>query len=225
VVALGFDMVVESGRTAIILRRMKRKPLSIWAWAAYNPTRAQPGELKFELLDANERRTGEFVYTSFELKLLKPGKVTLMTPWGEAEIDIQESRPRILMSGREIARLGGGLLQKGFDLKFPDGKTVVFKTLKGGKNNIQYAYELGSVTGVEERGTLPEGTPSRSIQMTPEEIKMLPKAERPRSIETRDYVQFRISVSGKLPVNEDDLVHALCVFASFGILLDEISTG
>ncbi len=209
-------------RTALLLRRMKRKSFSIFTWSAYSPTKARPEELKFELLDGNERRIGEFAYTTFNFKLMAPINVAIMTPWGEAAIDYHESTPRISLNGRELASIGSSLLKRGFDLTFPGGRTLKFSHLKGGRNDIQYSDGSGRIDGIEENGVIPEGMTGRSLQLTPEEIKALPKADRPRSIETREYKQFRISTSGTFPVNEEEIVRALAIFASFGMLMEEI---
>jgi hypothetical protein len=216
-----FIMTIEGARTVLILRRMKRKSLSIWSWP-YDPTRARPEELKFDLLDCNGKRIGEIACTSFELKLMSPTKVSMMTPWGEAGIGLDKGGPRITLNGRELAQLKGSLLKRGMELSFPNGVEMSFAPLKGKRNDVRFSDANGSIGGYEENGTLPENEPSRSIQMTPDEIKRLPKGERPHSIETRDFVQYRISSSGVLPVKEEDVVRTLCIFASFGILMDEI---
>ena len=212
-------------RTVLILRRMMRKSLGIWAWSAYDPTKAQPGELKFELFDGNDRRIGELAYTSFELKLLSPKRVTMTTPWGIAEIDITGSSPRISLNGHELAQLKGSLLKRGFELVFSEGKSIRFMPLKDGKNDIEFSDGNGSLIGVEEKGVLSDDEAARRIQPTPEEIKMLPKNERPRSVESRNYRQFRVKVAGVLPVKEDDVARTLCIFVSFAMLVDEIPKG
>jgi hypothetical protein len=207
-------------RTALIIRRMVREPLSVWT--GYTPLNARPEEVKFDLFDGGDKRIGEFAYLAFELKLLKPMRVALMTPWGEAMVARKDSGPAIMLNGSELAIIGGSLFKRGFDLTFPDGRIMRFIHLKGGRNDIQYSEGSGRIVGVEEKGTLPEGMSSRSIQPTKEEIKMLPKADRPRSIETRNYRQFRISTSGTFPVDEERIVKSLAIFASFGMLMDEL---
>lgn len=210
-------------KTALIVRRVLRKSLSIWAWSAYNPTKAQPSELKFDLLDGSQKRIGEIAYTSFQLKLMSPLKVSMTTPWGEASVDYKGTKPRIFLNGREVAVLGGSLFKKGFDLILPNERTLKFSHLNSGKNDVQYSEESGQITGTEESGTLPEGMSGHSIQLTREEIKMIPKADRPRSIETRDFKQFRISTSGTFSVNEEEIVRSLTIFVSYGMLVDEIN--
>jgi hypothetical protein len=199
---------------------MVRKPPSIWS--AYSSLNARPEELKFELLDGNDKRIGEFAYMAFELKVFKPTKVALMTPWGEAIVAHRNTGPAIMLNGSELVAIGGSLFKRGFDLTFPDGRILKINHLKGGRNDIQYSAGSGQIVGIEEKGTLPEGISSRSIQLTKEEIKMLPKADRPHSIETRDYKQFRISTSGTFPVEEDRIIKSLAIFASFGMLMDEL---
>ena len=207
-------------RTALVVRRMVRKPLSIWS--NYSPLNAKPEEVKFELLDGNERRVGEFAYTAIELKVLAPTRIALMTPWGEALVTHKKAGPALILNGTELATLGGSILKRGFDLTFPDGRIMKFNHVKGGKNDVQYSEGSGQIVGVEEKGTLPDGTPIRSIQLSKDEIKMMPKEDRPRSVETRNYRQFRISTSGTFPVDEDRIVKSLAIFASFGMLMDEV---
>jgi len=214
-------MVVEGSRTVLILRRMKRKGLSFWSWP-YDPTKATPEELRFNLLDGNGKRIGEIACTSFQLKLMSPSKVSMMTPWGEAELGLEKGGPRIILNGRELAQLKGSLLKRGMEMLFPNGVKMSFAPLKGTRNDVQFTDANGSIGGYEETGTLPESEPSRSIQMTPDEIKRLPKHERPHSVETREFVQYRISSYGVLPVKEEDVVRTLCIMASVGILMDEI---
>src|SRR5512137_1951119 len=184
-------------RTALVIRRMIRKPLSLWS--NYAPLHARPEETRFELLDENGKGVGEFAFTSIEFKMLALLKVALTTPWGEASIVPLESGNAITLNGTELATVGGSVFRKGFSLTFPVGRTLKFDHLASGKNDVQYSEGSGRIIGVEERGTLAEGEPSRSIQLTREEIKMLPKADRPRSIETRNYKQFRILTSGTFP--------------------------
>lgn len=194
----------------------------MWRWAAYNPIKARPEELKFAVLDGNEKRIGELAYKSFELKMMAPKKITLMTLWGEAVIGYEKFVPIISLNGLELARLKGSILGREADFMFPGGTSMSFKSQKGKKNDIQFSDGNGGIGGFEEFGTLPEGTPGQSIQMSPEEIKRLPKDDRPRSIETRDFVQYRIMIFGALPVKEEDIVRTLCIFSSLGMLLDEM---
>jgi hypothetical protein len=210
-------------RTALIVRRMVREPLSVWK--GYSPFNARPEELKFELLDGSDKRIGEFAYMTLELKLLKSLNAALTTPWGEATVTPKKNGPAMTLNGSELATIGGSIFKKGFDLTFPEGRVLKFSLLKGGKNDVQYSEGSGQIVGIEEKGTLPEGTPSRSIRLTKDEIKMLPKEDRPRSIETLNYKQFRISTSGTFTVDEDRIVRSLAIFASFGMLMDEVPSG
>ena len=210
---------VES-KTILILRRMIRKSLGMWAWSAFNPAKARPEELRFDLFDGNEKFIGRFVCTKFQLKFLNLG-FTVSTPWGEGRIEFLKGTVRVLLNDRELVQMKGHLFKGGAEFVFPDGKLMQFNKVKGQRNDIIYESTDGYVGFFEEEGTLPEGSGNRPIPMTRDEIKALPKEDRPRSIETNDYIQYRIDVGGTLPVNQDDLARSFCIFAVFGRLLDE----
>jgi len=213
---------VEAGgaRTICILRRMKRQSIGHWAWNAYNPSKALPEELRFDLLDEKEKHIGQFVFG--RIRVLKG--VDLSTPWGPATIDWPKGGARISLGGRELVRLDSSFFKKTVNLKFPDGTTMAFNMKKRTSNDIEFSDGKGSVGLFEESGVVPVGHPGMKVQMTKEEIKMLPKKERPRSIESREYVQYRVMTWGTIPVKSDDIVAALTIFACFGRILDEIPT-
>jgi hypothetical protein len=203
------------------LRRMKRKSLGMWPWTGFNPTKARPEELRFEVLDGNKRPIGQLVCQKFELRLRSP-KINMNTPWGDGRIEYSKEGPRVFINDRELAELKSYMLKGRADFVFPDGMVMRFDKVKGRRNDIAYTGADGRVGFFEEEGSLPDGARNRPIPMTPEEIKALPKEDRPRSVETNDYVQYRIDVAGTLPVKEEDIVRALCIFASFGRLMDEL---
>jgi hypothetical protein len=199
---------------------MKRQSLGHWAWNSYNPAKALPDELRFDLLDGNEKHMGQFVFG--KIRVLKG--VDISTPWGPAAIDWPKGGIRITLAGRELVRLDSAFFKKTVNLKFPDGTTLTFNMKKRTSNDIVFSDGKGSVGFFEESGVLPIGHPGLKVQMTKEEIKRLPKHERPRSIESREYVQYRVMTWGTLPVKLDDLVAALTIFACFGRILDETPT-
>ena len=212
--------------TICILRRMLRKPLSTFAlpWNHYNPSKALPEELTFELLDGNEKKIGSLVYN--KVNFLKGSELT--TPWGKVEIAFKRSwknGPTISLNERELVKFDVHMLKKNAVLTFSNNVTMIFVPRKGFKNDLEFFGDQGYFGIFQEKGELPESMPSKEPQLTKDEIKMLPKDQRPRSIVGRKYTQFRIKSSGVLPVKLEDVVAALVIFASFGCLVDEIPTG
>lgn len=210
-------MESEGVRTVYILRRMKRKSIGHWAWNAYNPLKALPEELRYDLLDEREKVIGEITYG--KASILKG--VNLTTPWGPARIEWPKMNVKISIGDKELVRFDMSWLGGKTDLIFQENVVMQFKRVKGRRNDVEFADGKGSVSFTEEEGTLPQGHPELRIQMTKEEIIRLPKADRPLSIETSDYVQYRIVISGIIPVKNEDIVAALAIFAGFSLLLDE----
>jgi hypothetical protein len=208
-------------KMTVILRRMKRKGVSSLPWAPFNPKKASPDELTFELLDAGQRTTGKIVVTKFSVRPTSIG-LTANTPWGQADLRYTKEGPRIYINEREIALFRSYMLKGRAEFVFPDGTIMKFDKVKGRRNDIVYSGQDGRVGIFEERGTLPDGARARPISLSKDEIKMMPKEDRPRSVETDDYVMFRIEVEGKTPVNQEDIIIALSVVACFGRLIEEI---
>lgn len=214
-------MEAGGARTVCILRRMKRESLGHFIWNEYNPSKALPEELRFDLLDENERQTGQLVCNNYSI--LKG--VEFSTPWGPAIVNFSKGGFQLSLGGKELAHIveKGMVLKKGLELAFLNGVKMGFKPRKGFPNDVEFSDGVGSVGIFEESGVLPAGHPGLRVQMTKEEIKRLPRRERPRSIESRDYVQFRVMTWGKLPVDQEQVVAALIIFACFGRLIDEVS--
>ncbi len=211
----------QETRTLAILRRMKRRSLSSMPWALFTPHKARPDELTFELLNADQRPIGKIVCTKFNMRIPSI-EFTASTPWGEASVRYTKEGPRVFVHDREIALFKSYMLKGKAEFVFPNGTAMHFDKVKGKKNDIVYAGADGRVGFFEEEGALPEGTMGHGIPMTREEIRALPREDRPRSVETGNFVQYRIEIAGKIPVDESDMVKALCVIACFGRLVDEI---
>lgn len=214
-------MQPEDARTVCILRRMKRKPLGHWLFSRYSPLRALPEELRFDILDERERITGRIEYDKLEVRFMKIGDSVLRTPWGEGTVGWKDGM-RITLRGRELFVMSGSLLKKGFQLTSPLGVTLTFHPVRSRRNDIEYSDGRGYIAVIEEKGRLTTPPPGRPLSMTTQELKALPKDRRPSSVESLEYVQYRIKVSGSLPVPQEDLVAALAMFASFGCLIEEI---
>lgn len=213
-------MVPGGARRVVIVRRMKRKSLGVWTWSAYDPMKASPDELKFNLLDENERSIGQLAFTKFASLRTKENLLT--TPWGEGRIESVKGGVSVTLSGREVATMKAGLFKKGMEIIFSNGVDMAFHQIKGQKNDIEYSDGKGSIAIFEEKGCLPEGRHGSGLQLTKDEIKMLPKDQRPRSVETRDYVQYRIVTTGIVPAKQEDLEAVLSVLTSFGCVMGEI---
>ena len=214
-------MVPEDARTVCILRRMKRKSLGFWAWSVYNPAKAGPEELRFDLLDERGRVTGQISYDKLGIAFMKVGESALNTPWGAGTLRYEDGI-HITVGGRELFAMRGSLLKKGLELVSPSGVKLTFYPLGGRRNDIDYSDESCHVAVYEEKGRLDTAPPGRPIPLTMNEIRALPKSDRPRSVETLEYVQYRIKIGGTPPVPVEDLTAALAMFASFGCLVQEM---
>jgi hypothetical protein len=198
---------------------MRRKSLSMWAWSAYNPSTVLPEEVKFDLLDKNERSIGTLVYTKF--KFFKEAE--LSTPWGPARLAFETLKGglRIFLNEKELAMLDNHLSKGRAELTFSTGPKMVIVAEGGAKNNLELHDDRGSIGVFEEKGVLPKGIPGGRPQFTRDEAKMLPRDQRPKSIETREYRQFRLSTSGVLPVRLEDAVAAMMILVSYACLIEE----
>ena len=210
---------MDSGelKTVCILRRMKRKQLNSLSFTPYHPSRALPEELRFDLLDENDRNTGSFTYG--RIRVLSG--LDISTPWGPARMDWLKGGVRISLNAKELVFLKTAILKRMGSFSFPSGVTMEFHSPKKRKNDIEYSDGKGSVSVQQEEGTLPEGHPSLRIQMTKEEIKRLPKKDRPHSTESRDYVQWRVMMGGILPVSQESMVAVLTILCGYVRLMDE----
>lgn len=217
-------MTTQEARTVCILRRMRRKQFSLFSLRGYDPTKATPDELKFDVLDDRERMTGQLAYEKLGIKFLKIEDTNLSTPWGQGTIRTSKEGVRILLSGRELFLMGGSILKRGFELTSPGGLKLVFHPVKGKRNDIEYSDGNGFIGVVEEKGKFSAPPQGHALQPTKEEINAMPKESRPRSVESLEYVQYRIKIAGTFPVSQDDLVAALTIFASYGCLISEIPT-
>lgn len=212
-------MVSGGTQTVSIIRRMKRVSIGHWPWNVYDPTKARPEELMFELLDDREKTVGEIVFG--KIGLLKGTELT--TPWGRAKIELPKMNVKISINDKELVRINMSWLGGKTDFVFADGAVMQFHRVKGTRNNVEYSEGKGAVSFTEERGALPEGHPGLGVQMTKEEVLRLPKGDRPRSTESREYIQYRITTLGELPAKKEDIHAALAIFAGLGLLMDELS--
>lgn len=208
----------ESG-TPLVVRRMKRQSLATWPWwKAYDPTMAPPDELRFEVMEEDERKLGEIVFTKFRVF----GTSTLKTPWGEGSLE-SHIGTRVIISGRVLASFESHFIGgKRIVATFSNGTEMVFNSRKGHKDDVEYSDGKAYAGIFVEDGALPEGARNRTLALTKDEIKRLPRRERPRSIETEDYTQFRIVLEGNLPVERKDITSSLAILVSYALLMKEI---
>lgn len=213
-------MEMVGQRAVVILRRLKRKSIGHWAWNVYNPAKARPEELRFDLLDDKDKVIGVIAFG--KMSFLKGADAD--TPWGHAKLEWPKGKFRVSIDDKLLVRFDMSWLGGKTDLVFHDDIVIRLDRIKGRRNDVQFSDGNGSVSLTEEKGALPEGHPELGVQMTKEEIMRLPKADRPRSIGSRDYVQYRIAMAGTLPVKDEEVVAALSLFAGFMSLMDETPT-
>lgn len=225
-------MGAGDAKTVMIVRRMRRKLLGKLPWSTFRPEKARPEELKFDILDDREKVIGQLAYTKvgFGLNQLRWKESTMSTPWGAAAIQPEKgmSQYRIVVEGKGsfLVKEAGAVLRKGIELTSPEGLKLQFKLTdllsKFGRQDFEYSDANSYAAMLEEHGTLTEMPAGRPLVLTNEEVKALSKADRPTSVETLDYIQFRIKAGGALPIVQDDLIAILAVYASFLCLLLEM---
>ncbi|MBN1677955.1 MAG: hypothetical protein JW880_05390, partial [Candidatus Thermoplasmatota archaeon] len=177
---------------------------------------------RFDILDDRERITGQIAYDKLEFRFMKVGDSVVRTPWGDGTVGWKDGM-RVTLRGRELFAMSGSLLKTGFQMTSPLGTELTFHPIRGRKNDIQYIDEKGYIAVLEEKGQLTAPMPGRPLPLTPQELKAIPKDRRPHSVESLDYIQYRIKVAGTLPAPQEDIVAALAMFSSFGCLLREVS--
>lgn len=221
-------MQAREANTIFILRRMKRTSIGKLPWNSFRPSRAKPEELRFDVLDDKEKVVGRLEYTKVGFNPLKWEHSVMSTPWGEGIIRPEKAgfQFRILMDGKELFCLKetGAVLKKGIQLTAPDGVKFDFKLVNLPGSNLEYSDGKGYIGLFEEHGSLAGSPAGHPIALTKEEIKRLPKADRPSSVESLDYVQFRVKAGGVLPPRLDDIVAAIFMWTSYGRLINEIPT-
>src|SRR4030042_320594 len=154
-----------------IVRRMKRRHLSLFTLRPYDPTKANPDELRFDVFDDRERITGQLAYKKLGIRFMKTEDSSMSTPWGEGTIRTSKEGVRILLNGRELFLMGGSLLKRGFELTSPTGVKLLFHPIKGKRNDIEYSDDRGYISVVEEQGRFSAPPPGHALQPTKEEIK------------------------------------------------------
>ena len=216
-------MQAAEAKTIMILRRMKRDPASKLPWRAYNPAKAKPEELRFDVLDEKEKVIGQLAYTKLGFSHFKWEDSVMNTPWGEGVIRPEKYHYRISIDGSELFLMKetGAVLKKGIELTAPNGAKLNFKRTGFPCANIEYSDARGYVAVLEEHGALTIRTGGRPASLTKEEIKMLSKEDRPTSVESLLYVQYRLKTSGALPVRLEDVVAAMFMYVSFQRLIEE----
>jgi hypothetical protein len=169
-----------------------------------------PEERRFELLDESLKTIGHISFDVYE----ELTQAVATTPWGRFDLTTQGGIFRngrrgslsISREGQVVSVLEPHLLR--LDFNFPGRAVMPFK-IRPGHFVLKFEGETGSVgVSVEEgttAGTGGFGAHDRALK----EVKALPKENRPNSVEDPSYSQFAITVSGILPVNEDDVIQSL----------------
>lgn len=207
-------------KTVAILRRMMRKSIGFWSWNAFGPSKAAPEELRFDLLDGNSRLVGNLVCTEFPTS--HSPKYAVKTPWGEGRIEFSRGAAHISLNSQELGALRASSSKNRVEFVSPRGAIMEFDRTKGRGDDLIHSSEDWYMGFFAEAGTLPENAQNRRMAVTRDEIKALPKKDRPRSIETNNYVQYRIDVGGALPIRQDDIVRALCIFVTYRRIVHEL---
>jgi len=200
------------------MRRYNRRYVSR-GWKGSFLARTTPEEKTFELLDAAGNRTGQLVYTDYE----EASHAKARTPWGEAGViagggflrDGTRGFLTVALGERAIVGMVPHLLR--WDFSFANGSVMSFKMRPWGYS-LTYSGETGTVRVLQEEGTAPESERSAATLPTGKDLRKLPKEKRPRTIETNQFQQWTISVSGILPVEERDVVASLIMFTSLECL-------
>jgi hypothetical protein len=202
---------MEHGRERVlcILRRFER--VSYSRWSAFNPEKALPQERRFDLLDANEKKTGELCYTSF-----KAGNESFVdAPWGQTKTLVKNRLKGIEIieiQGRPVAEVHFSPLKNDVIFTFANGTVMKFDA-RIIRSDMEYSGETGAVEVREERGRLESERPV-SPKLGKDELKNMAKYDRPRSYGNDSYRQWRVLCSGIIPVNEKDVMVALAIYMS-----------
>lgn len=211
-------MEPRGSRTTLVVMRRKRQSLVNWPWKIYDPTTAPSGELRFEVMEENERKVGEIVFTKFRVF----GTSTLNTPWGEGSV-VSHVGTKVLISGRVLASFKSHIIGgERLDATFSNGTEMIFNSRSGHKDDVEYSDGIAYAGIYVEDGALPEGALDQTLDLTKDEIKRLPRRERPRSTETGAYTQYRIVLEGNPPVERKDITSSLAILVSFAQLMKEI---
>lgn len=173
-------------------------------------------------MDDRERPIGSIEYSRLPIRFMKLGDTTLETPWGEGLIRNAKTGVTIVLDGRELCVMGGSIAKGGFGLITPKGVRIMFSPVFGRRNDIEFSDGNGYISVNEEVGRLPAPPSGSPLPLSRKEVRQMPKDQRPTSIETLDYVQYRIKAGGTLPVPQQDLVAALAMFASYSCLIREV---
>ena len=211
-------MEPRGSRITLLVRRRKRHSLVNWPWRIYDPTMAPSDELRFEVVEENERKVGEIVFTKFRVF----GTSTLNTPWGEGSV-VSHVGTEVLISGRVLASFKSHILGgERLEATFSNGAKMTFNSRSGHKGDVEYTDDKAYAGIFVEEGTLPEGALNRTLGLTKDEIKRLPRRERPRSTETGAYTQYKIVLEGNPPAERKDITSSLAILVSFTQLMMEI---
>lgn len=204
-------------RVLCVLRRFTRGSYS--RWSGFNPEKALPQELRFDLLDGNETKTGEIHYISF-----KTGKGSLVeAPWGQTKIYPKyrlKSTESIEIQGRPVAEVHFSPLKNDVVFTFANGTVMKFDA-KIIRDDMKYSGETGTVEVKAETGRIESGN-TASARLSKDELRNLAKDERPRSYENDPYRQWRLICSGIIPVDKRDVMVALVMYMSELELVAEV---
>jgi hypothetical protein len=168
----------------------------------------RPGNRRFELMSDKGSAVGSIV-----IHTCHPNKwYRASTPWGELEVRKSGlTRYDILQGSILIGTVKEKLTGRTVVVSFPMDREIRFKGRGLGYSRMLAETETGSVSVVAESGLRSNPGPNQSIRLKSKDFRMLPEEEKKAVVETDRYVQWRISLSGSLPVRDDEILKVLAL--------------
>ena len=168
----------------------------------------RPENRRFEFLTGKESAIGSIV-----VHTCHPNRsYRASTPWGELEIRKSGlTRYDVLQGSILIGTVKERLSGRTAFVSFPMGQELRFRGPLLGYSKMKAETEAGNVSIVAESGLRPNPGPNRNISVKSKEFRMLPEEEKKAVVETDHYMQWRISLSGLLPVRDDDILKVLAL--------------
>ena len=211
-------MQLEEGHVVCIMRRYHRR------WGSHHMkgfflSGTRPEERRFELLDEKLSQKGEVTFEEYS-----PGvRAEATTPWGTITTthvggyvkNGKRGSLDISLDKKVIAVLEPHILR--WDFKFPDKAPMTFK-IRPGRYVLRFDGETGSAGVSVNEGAVEDTGRTTSHIPTRKELRALPKEKRPNSVAQNDYTQWTITVSGILPIDEQDVVISLIMEESLSAL-------
>lgn len=216
-------IVGNSGhRLELVIRRwtmsFKYASLQSPIWTPFEDSESQslwqlncwkrPENRKFEVISEKGAPVGSIV-----IHTCHPNKsYRASTPWGELEIRKSGlTKYDVLQGSILIGTVKEKLPGRRAIVSFPMSDELRFKGSKLWYSKMNAETEAGSVSIVAESGHRPNLGPKQKTGLKSKDFGMLPEEEKKAVVETDHYMQWRISLSGLLPVRDDDILKVLAL--------------